>query len=159
MVPIASILQLIQSMKPLFATAIAVMLVAGLGGQTRAPQKRLPQPRRPPTETQIIVRDQSGMALPGARISVSGSMTRQATTGADGTAALAAPADGPYRLRFEHEGFITLERELTMRGGQPGIIDVVLSAAPVPLTGRQPTPAAALVSDAASASAEPTNVS
>src|SRR5947209_11894465 len=31
-----------------------------LGAQTRAPQKRPPQPRRPPTETQIIVRDQSG---------------------------------------------------------------------------------------------------
>ena len=144
-------------MKPLFATGIAIMLVAGLGAQTRAPQKRAPQPRRPPTETQIIVRDQSGMALPGARIAVSGSMTRQATTGADGTAALAALADGPYRLRFEHEGFITLERELTMKGGQPGIIDVVLSAAPPLSPARPPTPTPAPAS--AGASAEPANVS
>src|SRR5437899_1934246 len=153
MVPIASILLLIQTMKSLFATGIAVMLVAGVGAQTRAPQKRPPQPRRPPTETQIIVRDQSGMALPGTRIAVSGSMTRQATTGADGTAALAGLADGPYRLRFEHEGFITLERELTVKGGQPGIIDVVLSAAsPLP-PARPPTPAPA------GTSAEPANVS
>src|SRR5438552_3835197 len=153
MVSIASILQLIQSMKLLFATGIAVIVVAGLAAQTRAPQKRPPQPRRPPTETQIIVRDQSGMALPGARIAVSGSMTRQATTGADGTAALAALADGPYRLRFEHEGFITLERELTMKGGQPGIIDVVLSAAPTLSPARPPPPASA------GASGEPANVS
>jgi mannose-6-phosphate isomerase-like protein (cupin superfamily) len=154
-------LQLIQSMKPLFATGIAVMLVAGLGAQTRAPQKRPPQPRRPPTETQIIVRDQNGMALQGARIAVSGSMTRQATTGADGTAALAALADGPYRLRFERDGFITLERELTMKGGQPGIIDVVLSAASPPPAARQPTatPAPAPASASAGASAEPANVS
>jgi mannose-6-phosphate isomerase-like protein (cupin superfamily) len=154
-------LQLIQSMKPLFATGIAVMLVAGLGAQTRAPQKRPPQPRRPPTETQIIVRDQNGMALQGARIAVSGSMTRQATTGADGTAALAALADGPYRLRFERDGFITLERELTMKGGQPGIIDVVLSPASPPPAARQPTatPAPAPASASAGASAEPANVS
>ena len=159
MVSIASILQLIQSMKLLFATGIAVIVVAGLAAQTRAPQKRPPQPRRPPTETQIIVRDQSGMALPGARIAVSGSMTRQATTGADGTAALAALADGPYRLRFEHEGFITLERELTMKGGQPGIIDVVLSAAPPSPAVRQSTPTPAPAPAFAGASVEPANVS
>ncbi|PYR58318.1 MAG: hypothetical protein DMF91_17490 [Acidobacteria bacterium] len=159
MVSIASILQLIQSMKLLFATGIAVIVVAGLAAQTRAPQKRPPQPRRPPTETQIIVRDQSGMALPGARIAVSGSMTRQATTGADGTAALAALADGPYRLRFEHEGFITLERELTMKGGQPGIIDVVLSAAPTLSPARPPTPTPAPAPASAGASGEPANVS
>ena len=150
-------MQLIKAMKLLFATVIAVTLAAGVAGQTR--QKRAPQPRRPPTETQIIVRDQSGMPLQGARIAVSGSMTRQATTGADGTAALAALGDGPYRLRFEHEGFITLERDLTMKGGQPGIIDVVLSAAPVPLAVRRPTPTPAPEGARASASGEPTNVS
>src|SRR5256885_2038405 len=71
-VRVASILQLIEAMKSPFAAVIAVTLVASVDAQTRATQKRAPQPRRPPTETQIIVRDQSGMALQGARIAVSG---------------------------------------------------------------------------------------
>src|SRR5437764_9394437 len=149
-------------MKLLFATGIALMVVAGVGAQTRTPQKRTPAPRRPPTETQIIVRDQSGKALPGARVAVSGTMTRQATTAADGTATFTALPDGPYRLRFEREGFITLEREVTMKGGQPGIIDVVLSAAPaapVVPAARQPTPTPAPPPAAAGRTTEWTNVS
>jgi mannose-6-phosphate isomerase-like protein (cupin superfamily) len=142
-------------MQLLFSTGIVVLLATGVGAQTRPPQKRAPQPRRPPVETQIIVRDQSGTPLQGARIVVSGSMTRQATTGANGTAAFAALADGPYRLRFECEGFITLERELTMKGGQPGVIDVVLNVAPKPPPPPEPTPTPA----PAGGSGQPNNVS
>jgi Cupin domain len=45
--------------------------------------------------------------------------------------------DGVYRLRCEREGFITLEREFTVRGGAYSQIDVVLNLAPPP----PPTPA------------------
>jgi mannose-6-phosphate isomerase-like protein (cupin superfamily) len=141
-------------MKLPFAIGVVVMLGASMGAQTRAPQKRTPQPRRAPTETQIIVRDPSGAPLQGARIVVSGSMTREATTSANGTAAFAALGDGPYRLRFEREGFITLERELTVKGGQPAIIDVVLNLTPPPTPARrEPTPAPA------GPNGQPTNVS
>jgi len=44
---------------------------------------------------------------------------------------------GTYRLRFEREGFTTLEREVVVRAGQPPNVSVVLTAAPVEKT---PTP-------------------
>jgi mannose-6-phosphate isomerase-like protein (cupin superfamily) len=37
--------------------------------------------------------------------------------------------DGAYHLRFERMGFSTQERDLTLRGGQPDVIEVALSAA------------------------------
>ncbi len=47
--------------------------------------------------------------------------------------------DGAYRLRFEHDGFITLEREITVRAGQPAEIEVALSmASPPPPPPPQP---------------------
>lgn len=40
---------------------------------------------------------------------------------------------GTYRVRFEAEGFVTLEKELTWRAGQPlPIVDATLNAAPAP---------------------------
>ena len=61
---------------------------------------------------------------------LSGAGTGEFVTGGAGTMVVPDLKEGVYRLRCEREGFITLERELTMKGGQPGIIDVVLSAAP-----------------------------
>jgi hypothetical protein len=49
--------------------------------------------------------------------------------------------DGVYRLRCEREGFITLEREFTVRGGEYGQIDVVLNLAPPPPPQPAPEPA------------------
>jgi mannose-6-phosphate isomerase-like protein (cupin superfamily) len=45
-----------------------------------------------------------------------------------------------YRLRFEHDGFLPLERDVTVRAGQTGALEVSLSAAPPP---PPPPPAAA----------------
>ena len=39
---------------------------------------------------------------------------------------------GDYLFRFEHEGFITLERQLTARGGAPIDVNVTLTPAPEP---------------------------
>jgi mannose-6-phosphate isomerase-like protein (cupin superfamily) len=47
---------------------------------------------------------------------------------------------GTYRLRFEREGSITLEREVTIRGGESAIVEAALSAAPPP--PKAPEPAA-----------------
>ena len=56
---------------------------------------------------------------------------------------MASPAPlvaGTYRFRFEHEGFITFEREATVRAGQPLMLDVALSAAPLPPAPEPPRP-------------------
>jgi mannose-6-phosphate isomerase-like protein (cupin superfamily) len=39
---------------------------------------------------------------------------------------------GTYRLRFEHDHFVTLERELTVQANKPTSINVALNAAPPP---------------------------
>jgi hypothetical protein len=48
--------------------------------------------------------------------------------------------DGVYRLRCEHEGFVTLEREFTVRSGVYGQIEVVLNPAPPPAPKPAPEP-------------------
>ena len=125
-------------MNLLFHAAIAASL--GLTMQSAPPTQMRPRPRPRPTSTQIVVRDQSGAPVPGAHVVVSGAATKEATTDANGAASLASMRDGSYRLRFEREGFITLERDVTVRTGQPAEIDVVLNTAPPPPPPPEPAP-------------------
>jgi len=48
--------------------------------------------------------------------------------------------DGTFRLRFEHDGFITLEREITIRNGQPQELEVEMSPAPAAPSPPPPAP-------------------
>lgn len=117
-------------MKLLLHTAIVAAL--GLAMQSAPPAQTRPRPRPRSTSTRIVVRDQGGAPVQGARVVVSGAAANEATTDANGAISLASMRDGSYRLRFEREGFITLERDVTVRTGQPAEIDVVLDAAPPP---------------------------
>ena len=87
--------------------------------------------------TQVTVRDMSGTPLADVMVTVSGGGSIEERTNEAGTASLTL-ADGVYRLRFEGEGFITLEREATIRAGRPREIAVSLNRAPAP----PPPPAA-----------------
>jgi hypothetical protein len=97
--------------------------------------------------SQVIVRDRSGTPLRDVRVSVSGNATQEIVTDASGTASLGTLRDGSYRLRMERDGFITLERDITVRAVQPSTIEVALSfsppsppAAPVPSEPPPPPP-------------------
>ena len=98
--------------------------------QMRPPQTRTPVTRPRVTPTKIVVRDRSGTPLGGTRVTISGAMTREVTTDESGTFSLPSLRDGSYRLRFEHDGFITLEREVTVRNSLPTEIAVALNVAP-----------------------------
>jgi mannose-6-phosphate isomerase-like protein (cupin superfamily) len=50
-------------------------------------------------------------------------------------------SDGSRRLRLEREGFITLEREVTIRAGKPSEVYIVLSTAPAVEAPPEPPPA------------------
>ena len=65
----------------------------------------------------LAVTDPAGIPVQGVAVSVTGPVTRNVTTIANGTARLPGMRSGTYRLRFEREGFITLERDVTMRAG------------------------------------------
>jgi len=146
------------------AIVVAALLVTPALAQTPAPA------RRPslPMSLQIVVSDHSGTGLEGVGIGVSGAESRQASTDAKGLATVPV-SPGTYRLRFERERFITLERDVTIGRGQPATIMVALDAAlpppspaPVPVATPAPAPApapAAAPMPAAAVGGPPTHVS
>jgi mannose-6-phosphate isomerase-like protein (cupin superfamily) len=80
--------------------------------------------------------------VPGVKVTVTGPVNQQATTGRDGTASLGTLRDGTYRLRFERDEFIPFEREVTIRGRQTEPLEVWLSPAPPPPEPPPPPPPA-----------------
>src|SRR6185437_9715178 len=93
----------------------------------------------------IAVKDHDGASLNDVRLALTGDATGEFVTGGAGTVVIPDLKDGTYRLRCEREGFITLEREFTVRGGAYGQIDVVLNPAPPPPPQPAPEPAAPAV--------------
>jgi mannose-6-phosphate isomerase-like protein (cupin superfamily) len=122
------------------------VLAISVGAQTPAPspppstQARRPAVRPKPGPVQVTVRDQSGAPIAYAHVTVSGAVSRAVLTNADGVATLQAMPEGTFRLRFESEGFVTLERDLTVRTGQPHDLEVELTPAPAPPAAPQPEP-------------------
>ena len=116
---------------------LAIAVVGTLPSQAaqlpaRAPAQKKSAAASPQTgSVRIAVKDQDGTSLSGVRLLLSGATTGEFVTGGAGTTVVLDLKDGSvYRLRCEHEGFITLEREFTVRGGVYGQIEVVLNPAP-----------------------------
>jgi mannose-6-phosphate isomerase-like protein (cupin superfamily) len=78
------------------------------------------------------VTDPGGQGLPGVMVTVSGPVPKSAKTAANGSVHFAGLKAGDYRLRFEHDGFITLERDVTVKNGLPIEVTASLSEAPPP---------------------------
>jgi mannose-6-phosphate isomerase-like protein (cupin superfamily) len=118
---------------------LAVVLLSWLGligiGSGQTPTART-RPSSSSTMVFVHVRDSGGHPLTGVRVLVDGTTSGQFTTDDEGVVRLPSMRDGPYHLRFEKNEFIATERDLTLRGGQPDVIDVALGTAP-------PTPPAA----------------
>jgi mannose-6-phosphate isomerase-like protein (cupin superfamily) len=141
----------------LVVTTVLCLLAAGPSfAQTPAPQapppdapKTAPQPaprRRAasplPTTVTLNVTDPSGAPIGGVKITAVGATTRETTTVAGGVGRFLNVKPGDYRLRFEHEGFVTLERDVTVKGGSPLSLDAVLTLAPAPPKVETPAPVA-----------------
>jgi mannose-6-phosphate isomerase-like protein (cupin superfamily) len=113
---------------------VAILCIAAPApAQTKPGAARRSKPRA----TEISVRDVSGTALEGVHITASGPVRAEAQTNAEGGATMTL-ADGQYRFRFEHEGFYTLERDVTIRNVRPVEIIVALSRAPQPKAPEPP---------------------
>ena len=93
------------------------------------PQGSSPAGGRPINVT-VAVTDGAGLGLQGVHVLVNGPVMRDGSTVADGSFRALGLKPGTYRLRFEHQRFITLERDVTVRPGQPTDVDVVLTRAP-----------------------------
>jgi mannose-6-phosphate isomerase-like protein (cupin superfamily) len=79
----------------------------------------------------VRVTDPAGTPISDVKVTVDGPAQRQSTT-EGGRIAFETLPSGTYRLRFEHEGFVTLEREVVARGTVPIDVKVTLTPAPAP---------------------------
>jgi mannose-6-phosphate isomerase-like protein (cupin superfamily) len=89
----------------------------------------------------IHVTNGTGLLLAGVRVTAQGPVTRDGVTGDDGALRFVNLAPGNYRLRFAHDKFITLERDVTARTAETAV-DVTLNAAPEPPPKPEPPPPA-----------------
>jgi len=128
-------------------TVVVALLGANLAGQSPAAQPAQKRPATPSRTTSVLVsvRDRDGASLSDVRLLVSGAAEpiELATAGA-GTAVIPNLKDGQYRVRCERDGFITLEREFTVRSGGRNAVEIVLDAAPPPPAPPPPPPAPAV---------------
>ncbi|MGH9308055.1 MAG: carboxypeptidase regulatory-like domain-containing protein [Vicinamibacterales bacterium] len=144
-----------HSFHALSFAALLVFAVAGEARQEKPPAQPAPQPSQPqqkPRPAQpsrggggstltVEVTDKSGNGLADVRVAAAGPVDRSGETGQNGSIAFRSMRGGTYRLRFEHEGFTTLEREFVMRN-QATTVSVALTAAPVkPAPAPEPPPA------------------
>ena len=79
----------------------------------------------------VVVTDVSGAPINDAKVTVTGTTERSGRT-EGGRLVFEDLRPGPYRFRFDKDGYISLERELTARGSAPIDVKVELSSAPPP---------------------------
>jgi hypothetical protein len=114
---------------------LGVAVLIALGNLDIAAQQK---PRGGRTATLAIsVADPAGTPIPNVLVTLEGPASRSTRT-EGGRIALEALPVGRYTLRFEQEGFVTLERELSATAGKPIEVKVTLRPLPAP----PPPPAA-----------------
>ncbi len=137
------------------STGLFLVVLLTLAALPQAPPPPSPQPSgqapkgpaaapRPARSATFAVRvtDPAGVPAGAVRVTLDGPAQRTATTEGGRIAFENLPL-GTYRLRFEREGFVTLEREVIARGGNPIDVRVTLTPAPEPPEAPPAPPAAA----------------
>jgi hypothetical protein len=106
---------------------------------------RVARPAAPAAASTVTIQvtNSSGLPLSNVQVTAQGPLSRDGVTGDDGSLRFAGMRAGSYRLRFVREGATTLERDVTLRGGEPMLVDVSLSAAPAAPKPVEPPPAPA----------------
>jgi hypothetical protein len=132
-----------------------------------APTQTAPPPEKPPGTAPTIGRSRTAAPLPSKLtltvmvtamdgktlsdvvVTALGPVAREGQTDPSGLVNFANMSPGTYRVRFEHDDFVTLEKELSLTTGKPLRATVTLSAAPPPppppkveAVAPPPTPAA-----------------
>ena len=139
----------------LVCVALLVSLVARPSGEATAPSSGQARSSgaqaatAKPGSLAMTVVTESGGTLQGAAVSLRGAVDRQALAGADGVATLLNIPAGTYRVRMSRDGYVTFEKEVTIRAGLRATSEAALTAAPaapppppqVPKETPRPTPA------------------
>ena len=99
-----------------------------------APRPRAPRPAAASTATVVLtlaVSDSTGAPLADVKVTVIGPVEREGVTTAAGQVRMLGIRAGTYRVRFEREGFVTFEKEVSWRAGTPApVSEATLTAAP-----------------------------
>lgn len=142
---------------------VCVALMAGASFQaearqaTQPPQTTQPPPKpagtvgdKPRAASQtarlsltIMVTARDGRTLEGVSVRATGPTEREGRTDDSGLVTLQNLQAGSYRLRFDHEAFIPLEKEVNVPAGKPLRISATLTPAPPPPPPPKPEPAPA----------------
>ena len=149
-------------------TGLFLVVLLSLAALPQAPPAPSPQPSsqpKPPAAAPrpartatfaVRVTDPAGVPAGAVRVTLEGPAQRTATTEGGRIAFENLPL-GTYRLRFEREGFVTLEREVIARGGTP--IDVRVTLTPAPEPPETPAPSASAPSSAPDSTPPPASPS
>jgi mannose-6-phosphate isomerase-like protein (cupin superfamily) len=115
---------------------VACAFLAAVSAQTA--QTPAPAARARPALT-IEVTDAKGATIPDVVVRLTGTLAREGSTDGSGQLRFAGMRAGNYRLRFEHEAFTTLERDVTV-ATRTVAVDVTLTPAPPPKVVQAPPP-------------------
>jgi mannose-6-phosphate isomerase-like protein (cupin superfamily) len=139
-------------------TLVLVALMMGFGGPPQAPPPKPADAKLAPTtqsassarfgSIDLTVTSQTGTLLSGATVRAEGLSSRQGSTGSDGDVVLTNVAAGTYRCRIQRDGYLTLEKEVTVKVGARTASEAVLSPAPPPPPAPAPPPLAPTTSPA-----------
>jgi mannose-6-phosphate isomerase-like protein (cupin superfamily) len=120
-------------MKSIALVALALVYTASaVSAQGRGTSGRGRGAAPPAAQVRVSVHDETGAPLGDVKLTLSGTATDNTTTNGFGAAVFTNLKDGVYRIRFEHDGYLTLEREFAVTAKQPPAVDVQLSPAPPP---------------------------
>jgi mannose-6-phosphate isomerase-like protein (cupin superfamily) len=144
-------------MNTLRTALLIIFFAATVGTFAQTPPAQTPAPQTPPqtpaaprttpsggttssSQSTLAVQatDKSGNGIQGVAVAVSGPVERSGMTGSDGSISFRSMRPGTYRVRFEHERYVTLEREVTMRGASD--VSVALNPAPPKPVAPPPPP-------------------
>jgi mannose-6-phosphate isomerase-like protein (cupin superfamily) len=112
--------------------------------QSPPPPAAKPRQSAPPAgrlTLTIMVTALDGKTLPGTTVTATGPVDRESQSDPSGLVTFPNLSPGTYRLRFEHEQFVTLEKEVSLAAGKPLRVSVSLTAAPPPPLPPKPEPA------------------
>jgi mannose-6-phosphate isomerase-like protein (cupin superfamily) len=132
--------------------AACILLAAAIGLSAQTQRKALGS-----ATFAIFVADDAGNPLNAVKVIVEGPAARQVTT-ERGRIAIENLPYGTYHLRFERDGFVSLERDVVAKSGVPIDVKVELKAVPPPVTKIEALPAPAPPPSPAPVKAEPVAV-
>jgi quercetin dioxygenase-like cupin family protein len=95
-----------------------------------------------PGSLAITVVSETGDPQAGAMVTVHGAVDRAGVSGTDGVVGVQGLPAGTYRCRITRDGFIALDKEVTIRAGARTAAEAVLSPAPAPPPPPPPPPPA-----------------